>query len=265
MHELKLHRDARHHYLVSGLLVLLAGWIYPGSGQAETADQPALYDVEVVVFRNRSAQADGEHWPRRRAETGRGTSGGFPGDPVDTGIEELLLGQRSLQAIADSLQRSGAYDVLVHTAWRQTGLDRTLAQPYRVPGGTRRSGYRLEGTIRLVRERFLHLDIDLLLSKPQAALIPGQARDMPDRVYELRETRRVRRGELHYFDNPYLGVIAQVVSYEAPEPPVLPVPVGEVRMEGADPAAIGEPPAPEPPQDNALPESFPTPTAPPAN
>jgi len=244
MHELKLHRGARHHYLVSGLLVLLAGWIHPGSGQAETADQPVLYDVEVVVFRNRSAQADGEQWPRRRAETGRDPGGGFASQPVDSGIEELSRGQRSLQAVADALQRSGAYDVLVHTAWRQAGLDRTLAQPYRVPGGTRRSGYRLEGTIRLVRERFLHLDIDLLLSKPQAALTPGQTRDMPDRVYELNETRRVRRGELHYFDNPRLGVIAQVVSYEASEPPELPVPVGEIRMEGSDPSIVAEPPTP---------------------
>lgn len=241
MHELRLHRGARHHYLVTGLLVLLAGWMHPGSGQAEIVDQPALYEVEVVVFRNRSPQADGEHSRRRRAQTGRDTSGGFTSKPVDTGIRELTRGQRSLQAVAESLQRSGAYDVLVHTAWRQAGLDRTLAQPYRVPGGTRRSGYRLEGTIRLVRERFLHLDIDLLLSKPQAALTPGEARDMPDRVYELSETRRVRRGELHYFDNPHLGVIAQVVPYTAPE---LPVPVGEVRMEGSDPAVVGEPPAP---------------------
>lgn len=244
MHEPNLHRGTWPRMLVPGLLVLLSGLIHPGSGQAETADQPALYDVEVVVFRNRSPQADGEQWPLRSAETDQDPSGGFSSIPVDTGIEELPRGQRSLQAVADSLQRSGAYDVLVHTAWRQAGLGRTLAQPYTVPGGTRRSGYRLEGTIRLVRERFLHLDIDLLLSKPQAAFIPGQAMDMPDPVYELRETRRVRRGELHYFDNPYLGVIAQVISYEAAELPELPVPVGEVRMEASDPSVVGEPPAP---------------------
>jgi hypothetical protein len=244
MHEPNLYRGTWPRMLVPGLLVFLGGWMPPGNVQSETIDQPVLYDVEVVVFRNRSPQADGEQWPLRGAETEQDPGGGFPSKPVDAGIEELPRGQRSLQAIADALQRSGAYDVLLHTAWRQSGLDRTLAQPYTVPGGTRRSGYLLEGTIRLVRERFLHLDIDLLLSKPQAAFIPGQAMDMPDPVYELKETRRVRRGELHYFDNPYLGVIAQVVAYEAPEPPGLPVPTGEVRLEATDPSVVGEPPAP---------------------
>lgn len=249
MHEPNLYRGTWPRTLVPGLLVLLGGLIHPGNVQAETADQPAMYDVEVVVFRNRSPQTDGEQWPLRSAETEQDPSGGFLSKPVDTGIEELPRDQVTLQAIADALQRSGAYDVLLHTAWRQAGLDRTLAQPYTVPGGTRRSGYLLEGTIRLVRERFLHLDIDLLLSKPQAAFLPGQA-IMPDPVYELKETRRVRRGELHYFDNPYLGVIAQVVSYEAPEPPGLPVPAGELRMEAPDPSVVEESTAPVAPGNN---------------
>jgi hypothetical protein len=240
MHELKLYRGARVYHAVPGLLLLVSGWLHPGSSQAETVAQPALYDVEVVVFRNRSPQADGEQWPQRRVEADRG----FSSKPVETGIEELAREQRSLQAVADSMQRSGAYDVLLHTAWRQPGLDRTLAQPYTVPHGLERRGYRLEGTIRLVRERFLHLDIDLLLSKPPATFIPGQAMDIPDPVYELKEARRVRRGELHYFDHPWLGVIAQVVAYEAPEPPELPVPVGEMRLEATDPAVVGDVPAP---------------------
>lgn len=244
MHELKLYRGARYRHAVPGLLLLVAGWLHPGNSQAETGEQPVLYDVEVVVFRNRSPQADGEQWPQRSVEADQSLDRGFSSEPVDAGIEELAREQRSLQAVADSMQRSGAYDVLLHTAWRQPGLDRTLAQPYTVPQGLERKGYRLEGSIRLVRERFLHLEIDLLLSKPPAAFIPGQAMDMPDPVYELRETRRVRRGELHYFDNPWLGVIAQVVAYEAPVAPELPVPVGEVRLEATDPAVVGDVPAP---------------------
>jgi hypothetical protein len=237
MREQCLHRVTWQRVLVAGLLVLFAGIMNPGNGRAATGDQPAMYDVEVVVFRNRSAQAHGEQWPQRSVEANQSPDSGFSSKPVETGIEELPREQHALQAIADSMQRSGAYDVLLHTTWRQAGLDRTQAQPYTMPRGLERKGYHLEGTIRLVRERFLHLEIDLLLSKPQVAFIPGQAMDMPDPVYELKETRRVRRGELHYFDHPYLGVIAQVVAYEAPEALELPVPVGEVRMEGSDPAS----------------------------
>jgi hypothetical protein len=262
MHEPKLHRVTWHSIFVPGLLVLLAGLIIPGSSQAETGNQQAMYDVEVVVFRNRSPQASGEQWPQRSPETDRNPGNDFFRRPVDSGIEELSRDQRSLQAIADSLQRSGAYDVLVHTAWRQAGLDRTLAQPYRVPHGLERAGYQLEGTIRLVRERFLHLDIDLVLSKPQVAYAPGQAGAPSDTVYELRETRRVRGGERHYFDHPNLGVIAMVVPYEPPE---LPVPVETIRMEGSDPSAVGETPASGTGQDNATTESLPVPEAPPGN
>ena len=262
MHNTKQLRSIQCRMFVPGLLVLFAGLMNPGSGQAETGNQPAMYDVEVVVFRNRSPQASGEQWPQRSAETDRGPGDGFLSKPVDTGIEELTRDQRSLQAIADSLQRSGAYDVLVHTIWRQAGLDRTLAQPYRVPHGLERAGYQLEGTIRLVRERFLHLDIDLVLSKPQAAYLPGQAGATTGPVYELKETRRVRSGERHYFDHPYLGVIANVVPYEPPE---LPVPVETIRMEGSDPSVVGETPAPGTGQDNATTESLPIPAVPPGN
>lgn len=262
------HRCTRQRLLIPVFLVLFAGLINSGSSQTETGDQPAMYDVEVVVFRNRSPQAGGEQWPQRSMEADREPGDNYFREPVDTGIEELSRDQRSMQNIADSLQRSGAYDVLVHTTWRQAGLDRTLAQPYTVPHGLERAGYRLEGTIRLVRERFLHLDIDLLLSQPQAAFISGSAMVMPDTVYELKETRRVRSGELHYIDHPYLGVIAQVIPYEPPEPPEspeLPVPVGTIRMEGSDPSVVGETPVPGAPQGNAAPEPFRTPAAPPGN
>ncbi|UCC55254.1 MAG: hypothetical protein JSU75_07690 [Gammaproteobacteria bacterium] len=262
MHNMKLHRRPWCRMLVPVILVLLAGLLNPVSGQVETGNQPALYDVEVVVFRNRSPQSGGEQWPQHSPEAGLEPRNDYFRKPVDTGIEEMPRDQRSLQNVADSLKRSGAYDVLVHTRWRQAGLDRTLAQPYRVPHGLEQAGYRLEGTIRLVRERFLHLDIDLLLSKPQAAYLPGQAGAPPDTVYALQETRRVRSGERHYFDHPYLGVIATVVPYEPPE---LPVPVDSIRMEGSDPSVVGEIPAPGSEQDNTTTESLPIPTAPPGN
>jgi len=226
-----------HHRLLAGLLVLLAGLVNSAIAQTETGDQPRLYDVEVIVFRQRSPQADGEQWPRRSEQAEREQGNNYFSKPAGTGIRELARDQQSLQNIADALQRSGVYDVLLHTAWRQAGLDRNQAQPYTVPPGLQRAGYRLEGTIRLIRERFLHLDIDLLLSKP-AALIPGQALTTPEPVYELKETRRIRSGELHYFDHPWFGVIAKVVPYAVPEPPEMPVPAGAVRMEGADPAIV---------------------------
>jgi hypothetical protein len=38
-----------------------------------------------------------------------------------------------------------------------------------------------------------------------------------DVLYRLDETRRMRSGELHYFDNPRFGVIARVTPYGSDE------------------------------------------------
>jgi len=234
------HRFPRR--LIPGLLLLIAGYAQAVSGQTPAPEQPAMYDVEVVVFRNRSAQSGGERWPVRTSPADWQAGDGFERQPAGEGIEELARDQQTLNNIAGALQRSGSYDVLLHTAWRQAGLDRSLARSWRVPSGTRRAGYELDGSIRLVRERYLHLEVDLDLTQPQADFVPGPGMIMPETVYELRESRRVRRGELHYFDHPLFGVIAQVVAYEPPEPPEMPVPVGKVRVEGSDPAVIGDVP-----------------------
>ena len=105
-----------------------------------------------------------------------------------------------LKRIADALNRSGAYRVLDHRAWRQTAHDRSRA----IPQVVNAAGGQLDGTVTLVRERFLHLDVDLVLQS----------------IYSLDETRRMRSGERHYFDHPMFGVIAEVTPYSAPAPAV---------------------------------------------
>jgi hypothetical protein len=84
------------------------------------------------------------------------------------------------------------------TGYWSTGHDRSRAVPLPVNA----AGGQLDGTVTLVRERFLHLDVDLVLQS----------------IYTLDETRRVRSGERHYFDHPMFGVIAEVTPYSAPAP-----------------------------------------------
>ena len=100
-----------------------------------------------------------------------------------------------MQRIADSLNRSGAYRVITHRAWRQSARGRAGAVPFPVSD----TADNLDGTITLVRERFLHLDVDLMLQS----------------TYALDEKRRMRSGELHYFDHPMYGVIAEVTPHAA--------------------------------------------------
>ncbi|MGB5622673.1 MAG: hypothetical protein WBN65_09290, partial [Gammaproteobacteria bacterium] len=60
------------------------------------------------------------------------------------------------------------------------------------------------GTVTFFRGRYLHLDLNLNLGD-------GAGR-------ELRERRRVRIGERHYFDAPNIGVIATVTRIDTAEP-----------------------------------------------
>lgn len=63
----------------------------------------------------------------------------------------------------------------------------------------------LEGSVALRRSRFLHLDVDLHFTEEQ---VDGW------RQYQLRDTRRMRRDELHYLDSPKLGVLARVTQVD---------------------------------------------------
>jgi hypothetical protein len=189
-------RPERGHTILTGLLCVLAALCCLDT-QAIAATR---YDVEVVVFRNLGARDDGEQWPANTAPT----TGGFASSPLQQGLENLPDSQFTLNDVAGALQRSGAYQVLAHRLWRQVGHDRHSAVPYLVNSAQGSAHYGLDGSITLIRERYLHLAIDLTLTSPTS-------------LYRLNETRRMRSGELHYFDNPHFGVIARVTPYGSDE------------------------------------------------
>lgn len=102
--------------------------------------------------------------------------------------------------------------------------------------------YALDGTVSLVRSRFLHFEVDLqqreaLYTEPagQALTLPRGLRAMPAaeplvqddmttgsatatpsafRVFDMRQRRQVRTGQVEYFDSPVLGVLAYFTELE---------------------------------------------------
>ncbi len=80
---------------------------------------------------------------------------------------------------------------------------------------------RVVGSATLWLGTYLHLDLDLemeteILAQP-FVIRANEAGEGAER-FLLQQKRRVRRRQLHYFDHPKFGVIAQVSRYE-PEPP----------------------------------------------
>lgn len=98
--------------------------------------------------------------------------------------------------------------------------------------------YGLDGTVSLVRTRFLHLDLDLQLRQPlfetvpgdyppmEQALIPGdEPQSGPQTpqpsgflLHELLQRRQVRSARMEYFDGPVIGVLAWITSIPLEDP-----------------------------------------------
>ena len=173
-----------------------------------------VYDIEVVIFSNQNSGDGGEHWPRSVHD-----DFGAQGFVTKGQISELPESVHQLGGISSSLRQSRGYSVLFHAAWRQPAYDRRNAISYPIDANVRNGSKQLVGQIKLVRERYLHLDVDLLLATAgamKAMSSTGEASGSP--VYELREKRRIKKsGKEHYFDHPRFGMIAIVTPYQAPQ------------------------------------------------
>lgn len=99
------------------------------------------------------------------------------------------------------------HEVLIAGGWRQPLPARENAQPLLVQLGDPDEGrrYPLEGWWSVAAGRFLHLKAELLVR------LGGEG----DAVF--RESRRMRRGELHYLDHPAIGMLAVVRSLAVPD------------------------------------------------
>lgn len=181
------------------------------------------YEVEVVVFAHTQPDGSGEHWPVAEAYAPEWNSAfPLPGRDASSGSGEARLmhlpaEQYRLATEARRLGNSANYRVLLHAGWRQAGLPREQAIAVRLTD----AAMQLDGTLRLLLSRYLHLEADLIYRPLDGA----QA------VYRLRESRRMRSREIHYLDHPMFGIIALVTPYEPP----------------AVPAAVPAPAIPPPP------------------
>lgn len=199
----------RRYWLAAlAAFAVLAASTTPGVGQ-EAGVSP-VYDIELIVFRNLESSATQENWrleeqatvldtvqPSADGEEVATPATGVIAAPVDRQV--LTRDRYKLTAIAASLQRSRAYRQIAHFGWSQVGSPLNGATPLPIaeflPAGT----VAFTGNAALARGRYLHLTLDFNYT-PE-----GQAQR-----YVLKQTRRMRSNEQHYFDHPQFGVIALV-------------------------------------------------------
>ncbi|MGE0580941.1 MAG: hypothetical protein AB7P31_02215 [Steroidobacteraceae bacterium] len=173
--------------LTLGFALLLFAFARPALPQAEAG----AYNIEVIVFRTGADSPD--------AAGGGALPAGDDNSPSGVASVARLIGllpagSLQLGPVLARLRANGGYVPLASAGWTQTPS----------PWGSR-SGFALarlgitadglSGTAWLERGQYLHLGFSLRY---------GQA--------TIHEIRRVRLGELNYFDNPAFGVIAVVTA-----------------------------------------------------
>ena len=80
----------------------------------------------------------------------------------------------------------------------------------------------IDGTIKITRGKYLHLEADILY-RVQAEknndfnIFGFRKQDEELTVFRMQESRRLRSGELHYFDHPLFGMLVMITPYQLPD------------------------------------------------
>lgn len=228
------------------------------------------YLVEVIIFKNTGPDSsDGELWdqgfvlppttPDGLAEppapdyvydapAGAAELPRLPEQPVIHGKELVHMID-----ILSKLESSQRYEVLVRHAWTQPMRDKSNAIPVPVglnPALTADAAMLyapptpVAGTVKMFEQRLLFIEADVTARMATAlANDPGSLVSPVDIEYRIKETRRVKLNEVHYFDHPYFGLLVRVSRAEPvelqPQPPLT--------DEAAPGASTQVPPAAAPP------------------
>ena len=183
------------------LLLLIAN---PMVGHAATASGPAStsYEVEVIVFENRDQSLNGgELWTRDRVK------------PIGVDLSQAVTVadapvDSALSAAAQRMKEDGRYRILLHKRWVQNPEAKSTSQMVRLDDGVE-----LDGFLRFYLSRFLHVEVDLALTKPTSGGLFSNDADI-NQLYRLTQQRRVKSQEINYFDHPLFGALVRVTPTE---------------------------------------------------
>lgn len=157
---------------------------------APTAFADGLYQVEILLFRQNGEPASTRQLVPENWDNGA--------SKIDSSNER----SPALMDLASKLQGSGSYQVLMQRAWQQT----VGAEPGKmaVTHGEEKLGhFPIEGTVSLAMGRFTDIDAQFWVNRldPHGVVISSE---------RLKQTARVKNGELTYLDNGNLALLIKV-------------------------------------------------------
>ncbi len=215
------------------ILLLLTCFVLSTPAIAEITE----YDFELIIFEDTTGRyANSEQWEDRFPEELTGNT-----KTINSGIETSPVINISniegigLDVYANKLEKNKRYKILVHKAWRQTGLaddaaidipidsrpnlndpTSTLVPNLGLQSESTPEENNIHGSIKVVLGRYLHLYTDLVYQQPRNDSSPiwqGQF-SSGYKDYPIKFHRRMRSKELHYLDHPLVGIIVMALPVE---------------------------------------------------
>ncbi len=186
--------------------LLLPLFVFPGPSYPQ-AENENSYLVEILVFKNIGADtSNNELWGRNAdIELGRLESSEHS---VADHSAVRFVGRTTLDKLAAEIQASGSYELLKRLAWVQPSSKKDLA-----PTVSIESGGVLSGTLRFYENQLLFVELDLRFNRPLTSIrgttVPYSSRYYRTADFRIKETRRVKINEVHYFDHPYFGALVK--------------------------------------------------------
>jgi hypothetical protein len=189
--------------------------------------QAAWYQVEVIVFRHLDTQSDGETWFEPEIAPERGDALDLVAGAADTAaglVPFQRTGGSLLGGVWQSMRNSPVYRPLLHQSWQQPDRDGggTRAVRLELGGAAADASGTLsgeppvvQGNVRIRAARLLYADVDVALLADGTPGVEFPADDPARRYLRVRESRKLKLNELHYFDHPLFGVLLQVSRLQA--------------------------------------------------
>lgn len=216
-------------HLIASLIILMSGWQHAAAEQ-----DTRWYDVEVIIFKQNSQEyRESEVWPKDISLPDMANTRQLASSHSRTSFKMLKGSELKLKGEAARIKAAPELEMLLHLGWRQPGLSQNKAisvpiydgmlegKRYR-KAGTDAFPHRLEGTLKLVLSRYLHINTDLLYREPLTAGAQSteSGESLNDaltpqyRLFQMQQSRRMRSNELHYLDHPVLGMVVRVTPYK---------------------------------------------------
>lgn len=195
-----LTRSEKHISIMQVFYSLVFCLLAPYSAIAADPD----YEIEIVILEDISGKySKSENWPIIPEEVATENTKQTRSKSAESEKRIKILSSDSFK-LDDEIKRieeSNEYRVLLHTAWRQSGLDKPAAFPVRLatknqPDNEEKSY--IEGDVTLVLSRYLHISGDLTFYRSEkGGFVP----------YPVKFDRRMRSRETHYIDHPMVSVL----------------------------------------------------------